>query len=621
MSLGAGRLTLGGFETMSDLRNALPAEVPRHRQVSERQNGVLQKKSSRPSMKQMGLEEYMYQKAYVEANFSDVTLKSFGKEYKLHRIILCRCPFFATMLDRWWNNGEGEKDTFDLDFNHDKNMSQDAFELAVKSLYGNRDYENTGGDELFNLLAVANYLDLPELVEFSVSGVIDSIDQNNVGVVATFCCDYEYGRSTTKILEGCKSFLCSELYHMSGQGADMSAFENYPVSVMGEVLSSDGLFVPSEWERCQLFMRYYFCKADLFAKSNKSKDIDDDTEESISLRQDQLEELDRIRDALNEGVHFCHISASRILELEGKTDVRQRPLFIKQVLRDGLWLQVEQKVRITSSGEYSDDLGLAVSNFLQNDEHIYYPLPRLEEEDADATKWTKFPPFRFAVSFPDVGSLAIGERRYSDTKWYGGSHWNIYIQKVAYKDGHQWGVYLHRAKVDPKGYVVNQGINTDVRPSMFRDDDADTTLAMETIIQGSESSDEYSDEYSDDGDRRQSVFGVYFAQSRQFDHTSLRRTDIASFDSTPNAPQKPRRRTREQLHDLGDYIDKRPRVKAYFEIYSPSRKGSTALTRFSSSPDSFHIAQSWGWKSTSLASTLKEQNSKDLNFMVVIGLV
>lgn len=611
---------MSGLENMSDIGNTLPVEVPRHRQVSERQNGGLQKKSSRSNMKQMGLDEYMYQKAYLEGNFSDVTLRSFGKEYKLHRIVLCRCPFFATMLGRLWNNGEGEKNAFDLDLNHDKNMTQDAFELTIKSLYGNRDYEKTDGDELFNLLAVANYLDLPELVEFCVSGVIDSIDQNNVGMVATFCCDYEYGRSTTKILEGSKSFLCSELYRMSGQGADMSAFENYPVSVMGEVLSSDGLFVPSEWDRCQLFMGYYFCKAEWFAKSNQSRDSDDGTEESLNLRQDQLEELDRIRDSLNEGVHFCHISAPKILELESKKDVRQRPLFSKQVLRDGLWLQVEQKIRITSADQCSDDLGLAVTNFLQHDEHVYYPLPGLEDEDPDSAMWTKFPPFRFAVSFPDVSSLAIGERRYSDTKWYGGSHWNIYIQKVAYKDGHQWGVYLHRAKVDPKGYVVNQGTNTNAHPTMLTEMDADTTLALETVIQGSESSDEYSDD-SDDGDRLQSVFGVQLGQPRQFDHTPFRRSDMIPYIGTPKSPQKSRHRTKEQLHDLGDYIDKRPRVKAYFEIYSPSRKGSTALTRFSSSPDSFHIAQSWGWKSASLASTLKEQNSKDLNFMVVIGLV
>lgn len=604
---------MSGFENMSDLGNALP-EMLRHRQVSERQDGGLQKKSSRSSMKLMGLEEYMYQKAFVEANFSDVTLKSFGKEYKLHKIILCRCSFFATMLGGLWNCGEREKHTFDVNFDHDKNMTQGAFELAIKSLYGNKDYQKTEGDDLFNLLAVANYLDLPDLVEFCVSEVIESIDQHNAGTIAIFCCDYEYGRSTKKILEGCKSFLCSELYHMSGQGADMSMFENYPASVMGEVLSSDGLFVPSEWERCQLFVRYYFCKADWFTNVNQydgSKELDDDeNEEAVGPLQAQMEEIDRIRAALNEGIHFCHIPAAKILELESKKDVRQRPLFSKQVLRDGLWLQVEQKMRITSADEFSDDLGLAVSNFLQNDEHVYYPLPCVEEEDLDST-WTKFPPFRFAVSFPDVSSLQVGERRYSDTKWYGGSHWNIYIQKVAYKNGYQWGVYLHRAKVDRKGYVVNQGINTDVRPTAFTQDDGDTTLAMETAIQGSESSDEYSDE-----DLSPSAIGTHVSHD-PFGPSSPRR-----WDNTFATPIKKKvHHTKEQLQDLGDYIDFRPRVKAYFEIYSPSRKGSTALTRFSSSPDSFHIAQSWGWKSASLASTLKERNSKDLNFMVVIGLV
>jgi hypothetical protein len=61
-------------------------------------------------------------------------------------------------------------------------------------------------------------------------------------------------------------------------------------------------------------------------------------------------------------------------------------------------------------------------------------------------RWTTSQPFRFAVEFFDVHLLSEKERAYSQTVFYAGSWWNVYVQTIRKKDkgGQQLGVYLHR---------------------------------------------------------------------------------------------------------------------------------------------------------------------------------
>ena len=78
-------------------------------------------------------------------------------------------------------------------------------------------------------------------------------------------------------------------------------------------------------------------------------------------------------------------------------------------------------------------------------------------------------------------------------------------------------------------------------------------------------------------------------------------------------------------HGQGTFVDGRTKIQAFFSIWCPSQLGEqfhpfgldkkgrsadntsarvvgTAMTKFSSGPDSFALSQSWGWKSSSLRS-------------------
>ena len=54
--------------------------------------------------------------------------------------------------------------------------------------------------------------------------------------------------------------------------------------------------------------------------------------------------------------------------------------------------------------------------------------------------YTKFPPFRFAVEFPNPRTLRVKRRVYSPTFWYAGSLWNVYIQKMDTPQQNELGV-------------------------------------------------------------------------------------------------------------------------------------------------------------------------------------
>ncbi|RCH78143.1 hypothetical protein CU098_004230, partial [Rhizopus stolonifer] len=80
----------------------------------------------------------------------------------------------------------------------------------------------------------------------------------------------------------------------------------------------------------------------------------------------------------------------------------------------------------------------------------------------NAEQYSIYPPFRFGVEFADVATLKHGMRVYSDTVFYAGSNWNMYIQKTRSqrKGILQLGVYLHRQSV-PQNYTTCQHPDTE----------------------------------------------------------------------------------------------------------------------------------------------------------------
>ncbi|KAI0271612.1 hypothetical protein BC834DRAFT_860437 [Gloeopeniophorella convolvens] len=202
---------------------------------------------------------------------------------------------------------------------------------------------------------------------------------------------------------------------------------------------------------------------------------------------------------------------------------------------------------------------------------------------ADSARWVPYPPYRFAVEFWDVDALREKSHLYSQTIWYAGSLFNVFVQMFRKKSqGAQLGVYLHRqSSVDP---IPPLSVPSGMYPTEKQDSTkpharnlsspSSMTLASSSPIQYSFS-------------------GLPMLPSPRPGTPLLGSPSTSSLSSNGLPATAP------SVIPLQPYRDPRAQVSAYFSISCASATGSS-LTRFTSNPDDFSISQSWGWRSSSL---------------------
>jgi hypothetical protein len=202
---------------------------------------------------------------------------------------------------------------------------------------------------------------------------------------------------------------------------------------------------------------------------------------------------------------------------------------------------------------------------------------------SDTARWVPYPPYRFGVEFWDVSSLREKSHLYSQTIWYAGSLFNVFVQMFRKKaQGPQLGVYLHRqSSVDP---IPPLSIPSGSLPA---EKPADNRPYARNIPSPSSLSHfpTYPTQYSFSGlpmvPSPRSGTPVQGSPS----NSSLFGGGLPA-TGTPTIPTQP-------------YRDSRAQVSAYFAISCASATGSS-VTRFTSNPDDFSVSQSWGWRSSSL---------------------
>src|SRR5271163_3787833 len=95
---------------------------------------------------------------YTSGQYSDVTLRAFEIDYKLHKIVLSQSAYFKTMFDPNWDNCDGK---YQLNFDEDPHITKDSFELVLRRLY----YDEDLGQEEKNLkgfITLASFLGLSD---------------------------------------------------------------------------------------------------------------------------------------------------------------------------------------------------------------------------------------------------------------------------------------------------------------------------------------------------------------------------------------------------------------------------------------------------------------------------
>lgn len=724
------------------------------------------------------LGSHLLNRGLLDGRHSDITVHAFGNSYKLHKLLLDRVPFFRSAFSGPWAESSAKEMPLHPE-EVDNNITRNAFELALKRIYGSS-LPVEEDQEAVGLFATGCWLDMSDLVESSLEGILRKMHPSKLGEIINLVTKNYYGKPGDRILASAKAVLCREGWEMPYE-----YWDDVPADIIREVVGGDPFYVPGEWERWYLAVRllnrrlkakateiglisnngqylqpkpsslkFFAVRFDTVYRRDSvfgGRPISDRDEAWVSMY--TLPEISPLLVLLDEGIHYVHLRFEQLQQIRNQRDLFGIPILPEKVISSALWMSMELRQRIVNAQEADFELGLTQEaedysqedhansksesskgkrsdNNLVQDKHedmesgswdgnakprkFWIPgtdsssvmggtseaymastsaaianwtphMSRLSNsfEPADvqwATDLSGFgieagkghsretseqtiphyshiPPFRFSAEFPNPRTLKEKKRVYSQTVWYAGSMWNLYIQRINTAKAQQLGIYLHRAKErdpidDPLAQLSNSPVQDQIRQveRVMRKNERRNRHWNYILNSGAEAEAEAEDE---SGSGAEADGSAYPSEEQSSRTPALGRTEsfvkAHKTSETPsvNRPTSARPQSSDYVQDseeegeelaraskrfnisaLPPYTDARPTIKTYFKIYSPSKAGRM-LSIYESAPDRFNFSQSWGWKSSSFilddgaASPEGSKGGKDgkLRYMVVIGNV
>lgn len=234
------------------------------------------------------LPSHLYNRGLLNGRHSDITIHAFGTAYALHKLLLDRAPFFSSALSEpWFESSAKEINLHPEDI--DSNITQAAFELALKRLYG-CNITSEEDREAIGLFATGCWLEMPDLIESSVTSILRQMSPAKLASLIRLVSSNYYGKSGERILSSAKAMLCREGWEMPIRYWDGIAGE-----IIREIVGGDGFFVPGEWDRWVLAKRVLdrrlktrAIELGLFEKNGKCKQAPPDTMNFLAIRFDTV---------------------------------------------------------------------------------------------------------------------------------------------------------------------------------------------------------------------------------------------------------------------------------------------------------------------------------------------
>jgi len=333
------------------------------------------------------LPEHLYRRGLLEGRHSDITVHAFGKEYKLHRIILDRAPFFATALSEPWLESNAKEMTVRPE-EIDASITQHSFELALKRLYGCPAVaeEDTHAVGLF---ATGCWLEMIDVMDLSVESMLRQMSPETLAPLINLVTKNYYGRSGDKILASAKAMLCRDGWRMP-----LRLWDGIPADVVREIVGGDGFFVEGEWERWILAKRILdrrlkarAIEAGLVEPGTRRKiakappimgmmavrfdavarraspaafshGVPDNLAKYVSLYTHPT--VEPLLVLLDEGIHYIHLDFEQLQFLRRTKDVIGLPVMPDKVVSNALWQQMELRQRVMNAQETDMELGLSI---------------------------------------------------------------------------------------------------------------------------------------------------------------------------------------------------------------------------------------------------------------------
>ena len=323
----------------------------------------------------------------LNGRHSDITIHAFGASYALHKLLLDRAPFFSSALSEpWFESSAKEIKLHPEDI--DSNITQAAFELALKRIYG-CNITSEEDKESIGLFATGCWLEMPDLIESSVSSILRQMSPAKLASLIRLVTSNYYGKPGERILSSAKAMLCREGWEMPIRYWDGIAGE-----IIREIIGGDGFFVPGEWERWVLAKRVLdrrlktrAIEFGLFEKNGKRKQAPPDTINFLAIRFDTVyrknsasssrpipeswdswlalytsSDVAALLVLLDEGIHYVHLSFEQLQKIREQRDVIGLPVLPEKVISNALWMSMELRQKVVNAKESDMELGLSFAS-------------------------------------------------------------------------------------------------------------------------------------------------------------------------------------------------------------------------------------------------------------------
>ncbi len=333
------------------------------------------------------LPNHLYNRGLLSGRHSDITVHAFGTSYALHKLLLDRAPFFSSALSEPWFESSAKEINLHPD-DIDSNITQAAFELALKRLYG-CEIATEEDKEAVGLFATGCWLEMPDLIESAVTSILRQMSPARLASLIRLVTSNYYGKSGERILSSAKAMLCREGWEMP-----IRYWDGISGDIIREIIGGDGFFVPGEWERWILAkkvldrkLRAQAIEVGLYEKNGNSKQAPPDNINFLAIRFDTVyrknaasggRPIPKAHDAwlavytspdvaallvlLDEGIHYVHLSFEQLQKIRDQRDVLGLPVMPEKVISNALWMSMELRQKVVNAKETAMELGLSYSS-------------------------------------------------------------------------------------------------------------------------------------------------------------------------------------------------------------------------------------------------------------------
>jgi BTB/POZ domain len=328
---------------------------------------------------------HLLHRGFIDGRHSDITVYAFGQSYRLHKLMLDRVPFFSSAFSGSWAESSASEMTLHPE-DIDSNITKNAFELALKRVYGAQ-LPLQEESEALGLFATSCWLDMPDLVDSSVDSILRQMHPSKLDVLIKLVTSNYYGKAGDRILASAKAMLCREGWEMPYR-----YWDRLPAEIVREIIGGNPFYVPGEWERWFLALKLLnrrlkqkAIQAGLVSPAGRYLHPKPNTLNFFAVRFDRTYRRDASFESgrhiaekdepwvalytspdiapvlvlLDEGIHYAHLRFEQLQQMRAQRDILGVPVLPEKVLSDALWMSMELRQRVVNAHESDLELGLS----------------------------------------------------------------------------------------------------------------------------------------------------------------------------------------------------------------------------------------------------------------------